>query len=381
MTIPQNRYPAGSTQYIFFATYGGLGQSITLTGLAVTDIEIYKNGSVTQRASDNGYALLDTDGIDFDGITGIHGFSLDLNDNSDASFYAVGSKYVVIVSTVTVDGQTDSFIADRFEIIAAEHTAGYPVVTIKDGTGTGEIDTSSGGVLVSSIAAGAITAAAIATDAIDADAIADNAINAGAIATGALTAAKFAAGAIDAAALAADAGTEIATAVWASAARTLTALDEDSTTIDLDATIQAANDARFDSLDSAVGAVQTTANAIDAKTTNLPSDPADHSVIIDATNAILAAVAALNNISVADVNAQMVDVLATDTYAEPGAGAPGATISLAAKLGYLYAALRNKSEVTSSLHTVYADDGATPIFKRGVADAAGTFTSDELIAP
>ena len=59
------------------------------------------------------------------------------------------------------------------------------------------------------------------------------AITAASIATGAITNAKFAAGAIDAAAvatgaidadaLAADAGTEIGTAVWATAARTLTA--------------------------------------------------------------------------------------------------------------------------------------------------------------
>lgn len=75
---------------------------------------------------------------------------------------------------------------------------------------------------VSSISNNAITAASIATGAIDADAIADNAIDAGAIATGAITAAKFASGAIDAAALAADAGSEIATAVWASATRTVT---------------------------------------------------------------------------------------------------------------------------------------------------------------
>jgi hypothetical protein len=33
------------------------------------------------------------------------------------------------------------------------HTSGYPVVTVKDGTGTGEIDTTSGGVLVSALAA------------------------------------------------------------------------------------------------------------------------------------------------------------------------------------------------------------------------------------
>lgn len=45
----------------------------------------------------------------------------------------------------------------------------------------------------------------------------------GGVGTGGITAASFGAGAIDAASLAADAGTEIATAVWASAARTLTA--------------------------------------------------------------------------------------------------------------------------------------------------------------
>ena len=84
------------------------------------------------------------------------------------------------------------------------------------------------GVVVNSIAAGAITAAAVATGAIDADAIADGAIDAGAIATGALTAAKFAAGAIDAAAVAADAGTEIGTAVWATATRTLTSSSDPS---------------------------------------------------------------------------------------------------------------------------------------------------------
>lgn len=93
--------------------------------------------------------------------------------------------------------------------IATPDTAGYPKVTIKDGTGTGELDTASGkvsvatgGITAGSFAAGAIDAAAIATGAIDADAIADSAIDAGAIATGAITAAKFAAGAIDAAAIA-----------------------------------------------------------------------------------------------------------------------------------------------------------------------------------
>ena len=78
---------SGDVLPIPFDTYdGGTGASSTMTGLAVTDIEIYKDGGTTQRASDNGYTLLDTDGIDFDGTTGIHGFSIDLSDNSAAGF-------------------------------------------------------------------------------------------------------------------------------------------------------------------------------------------------------------------------------------------------------------------------------------------------------
>jgi hypothetical protein len=136
--------PASSVLYIPFATYNSAGASVTITGLAVTDIEIYKNGSITQRASDAGYTLLDTDGIDFDGLTGIHGFSVSLADNTDAGFYAVGSQYWVVVSAITVDSQTVNFIAATFRICAAEDTAGYPVVTVKDGTGVGELNTSGG---------------------------------------------------------------------------------------------------------------------------------------------------------------------------------------------------------------------------------------------
>src|SRR5687768_13078980 len=106
MTIHLGYVATGATIYIPFHTFNSSGASVTISGLAVTDIEIYKNGSVTQRSSDAGYTLLDTDGIDFDGLTGIHGFSIDLNDNTDAGFYAAGSFYWVVVSAVTVDSQT-----------------------------------------------------------------------------------------------------------------------------------------------------------------------------------------------------------------------------------------------------------------------------------
>jgi hypothetical protein len=110
----------GSTIYIPFDSFAGAtGASITITGLAVGDILIYKNGGTTQRASTTGFTLLDTDGIDFDGITGIHGFSIDLSSNATADFYTAGASYFIVISTITVDSQTVSFVAAHFRI-------GYP---------------------------------------------------------------------------------------------------------------------------------------------------------------------------------------------------------------------------------------------------------------
>jgi hypothetical protein len=255
MTLFLGAVPASTTIYIPFATYdGATGASETCSGLAVTDIEIYKNGSVTQRSSDAGYTLLDTDGIDFDSLTGINGFSIDLSDNTDSGFYAVGSWYWVVVSSITADSQTVNFIAAVFRIVAAENTAGYVVTTIKDGTGTGELDTSSGGVLVASIANNAITAASIASDAITSAKIADGAIDAGAlasdtitaakIASSAITSAKFAAGAIDAAAIA-DNAIDRATFAADTGLQTIrsnTAQAGAAGTITLDASASATND-------------------------------------------------------------------------------------------------------------------------------------------
>lgn len=102
-------FNSGDTIYFFFDSYDSNGASVTISGLAVTDIEVYKNGSVTQRSSDNGYALLDTDGIDFDGATGLHGFSIDTSDNSDSGFWSDGAQYLVHVNAVTIDSQTVRF--------------------------------------------------------------------------------------------------------------------------------------------------------------------------------------------------------------------------------------------------------------------------------
>jgi hypothetical protein len=126
----------GTTLYVPFATYDSNDPtaSVTMTGLAVTDIEIYKDGGTTQRGSDNGYALLDTDGTDFDGITGIHGFSVNLADNSTAGFYASGSQYWIVVSSVTVDAGVINFIAGTFRIGIPDAVLNTTIATLASQT-------------------------------------------------------------------------------------------------------------------------------------------------------------------------------------------------------------------------------------------------------
>jgi len=228
--------PASSVLPIFFTSHdAATGANEAASNLAVGDVLIYKGTSMTQRSSTAGITLLDTDGLDLDSLTGVNGVSIDLSDNTDAGFYAVGSFYNVVLGPITIDTQTVYVHLATFRIVAAEAITGKPKVDVDGWLGTAaatptvagvpEVDiTHIGGtavtaaagipeVKVASIANGAVTAAAIATDAIDDDAIATGAIASTAFAAGAITASAIAADAIGASELAADAVTEIAAAI------------------------------------------------------------------------------------------------------------------------------------------------------------------------
>ncbi len=90
--------------------------SIAIADLVLADIRVYKDGSITQRTSTAGFALLDTDGIDFDAIVGIGGVSIDINDNTDSGFYAPGSDYWIVITPVSVDAGGINFIPGIFSI-------------------------------------------------------------------------------------------------------------------------------------------------------------------------------------------------------------------------------------------------------------------------
>jgi len=96
-------------------------------------------------------------------------------------------------------------------------------------------------------------------------------------------------------------------------------------------------------------------------------------------DSILAAVSALNDLDAAAVNAEIVDALATDTYAEPGQGTPAATASLAEKINYLYKNWRNVKIQTPTTFSLFNDDGVTVDQKAAVSDDGTTATKNEIV--
>lgn len=201
----------------------------------------------------------------------------------------------------------------------------------------------SGQVTVGAIANNAITAAAIATDAIDADAIADNAINAAAIASDALTAAKFAA----------DVTTELQSglATAASIATLQTSVDDLPTNAELATSQAAADDATL----AAIAAL----NNLSAAQVNAEVDTAlaDVGLTTTITGRIDAAVSTRSTVTTAQVNSEVDTALADyDAPTKAELDSAVATLATAANLatvaGYL------DTEIAAILAAVDTEIGA-----------------------
>lgn len=229
-------------------------------------------------------------------------------------------------------------------------------------------------------------------------ALAANAIAAANIASSAFTAAKFATDAIDSNAVAANAATEIGTAVWATAARTLTANTNfnDLNAAGVRAAVGLAS-ANLDTqlaaiagfIDTEVASILTATSAasiraalglasanLDTQLDALPTNAELATALGTADDAVLAAIAALQNISAATVKAQVVAALATDTYAE--IAVPAATASLADKIRWLCTLARNEIRQTATAQTVRNDANSGDLGTSTVSDDGTTFTRGEF---
>lgn len=80
----------------------------------------------------------------------------------------------------------------------------------------------------------------------------------------------------------------------------------------------------------------------------------------------------------AEVNVEAKDVLFTDTDAEPGQELPASTNTLATKIGYLFKAWRNRSNMTNTKYQLFNDDATTVDQQATVSDDATTAEKGEI---
>jgi len=99
-------------------------------------------------------------------------------------------------------------------------------------------------------------------------------------------------------------------------------------------------------------------------------------LLVDTDTTIPGLIAALENLSAAEANAEVVDALSVDTIADLSNGAPPATPTLEQAIMYLYSALRNKIDVDSGFKEYYNNAG-TLIWKKALSDDTSNYVEAE----
>ncbi len=335
------RIPSGVTdQYIYFVAVDATDLKTRETGLS--SFTVYRsrnNGTATVMTTPTVAELSAAN------MPGVYSLLLDEDMTIDS-----GDDSQEMCFHITATGMAP--VTKTIELYRSKITAGN-TLTVSGGNANSAVQTiAANAITATAIASNAITAAKIATDAITAAKIAANAITSAKIATDAIGAAQIAANAIGASELATDAVNEIVDQVWnelQSEHVTAGSFGEIATEI---------ADILVDTAEiGAAGAGLTEAGGTGDQLSAVP----------------------WNSAWAAQVNAEVVDAINVDTYAEPGQGAPAATASLVTKINYLYKSWRNKKEQTSSTFSLYDDAGTTVDQKSTVSDNGTTATRGEIV--
>jgi len=288
----------------------------------------------------------------------------------DTATFAAGTTIPRVTLADTTTTNTDMRGTDGANTVAPTNLSALQVRT-ELATELARIDaaittrsTYAGGAVASVTGAvGSVTAAVtlptIPTDWITANGIATDAINAAAIAAGAIDTATFAA------------GTTIPR---------VTLVDTTTTNTDMRGT------------DGANTVAPTNLSALQVRTelatelARIDASVSSRSTYAGGAVASVTAAVALDAASVtavqsglatpADINAQMLDVLSVDTFAELSSP-PAATSSLKDKLTWMFMWFRNKSTETATERKLFADDTTTVISTEAVSDNGTTFTKNE----
>ena len=166
---------------------------------------------------------------------------------------------------------------------------------------------------------------------------------------------------------------------WANVGSPTTAQNLSATNIDVDQVVASVSGA----VGSVTGLTAATVHSdLDDIQARLPAvlvgGRMDSSVGAMAANVMTAA--ASNADFLAEINAEVADVLKTDTTTEPSQGAPTATPTMQEILTYLYVAVRNRLDVDSvSGFKEFHNDAGTVIFKKAMTDAGGIYSEAEAV--
>jgi hypothetical protein len=295
-----------ATVTCMFTTHSSAGAPLApSSAFEAADVIIYKNGNAAQKTTTNGVTMTSP----FDSITGLHCVVIDTsNDTGDGGFWVAGAVYTLVLSAdETVDGVAVAKVIGQFGIELAE--------VLRPTTAGRQLDVSAGGEAGIDWAniGSPTTAVNLSATNIDVDQVVASVSGAvgsvtgavgsvtgavGSVAAGGLTAASFAANAITAAKLDPDVTTELQaglataaalavvdgivddilldTAEIGAAGAGLTNINLPNQTMDIIGNITGNLSG---SVGSVTGLTAADVGAIKLKTDNLPSDPADASVI------------------------------------------------------------------------------------------------------
>jgi hypothetical protein len=319
------------------------------SAFAAADICIWKDGSATQKASAAGITVTSP----FDSIVGLHLVEIDTSNNTDTGFWTSGSVYTVrivtakTVATYSVSGlligefslEVQTADVRKFGGTAGAFGSGRPEVNVTHIGGDAQSATD----LKDFADAGYDPSTNKLTGAVELDSASRLAI------WNTLTTETFTADSFGDLLIISD-GTN---------GREVKVTGANHIAADV-------HDVQPDGLTASTDII-----AIKAKTTNLPTDPADQSLVEAAITAATSPLA-----TPAQVNAQVLDVLSVDTFGELSSP-PAATSSLKDKLGWLFMWARNRSTQSATQRKLYADDATTIVSTETVGDDGATFTKGE----
>jgi hypothetical protein len=394
-------YAEDATVYFQFTTSDSNGGAVApSTAFEAADLVIYKDNGVAQKTSTNGITMTSP----FDSVTGLHAVTIDTsNDTGDAGFWVTGADYMVVLSPdETVDSQTVvavvcSFsIENRFSIPAGiesdiqaievktsdTHSRLVVVETAIDSDQTSRTaaisDVKSELVIVS-------TAIATLDTAVDSDQVSRTAAISDVKSRLVVVEAAIDSDQTSRTSAISDVHSRLVVVETAidsdQVSRTAAISDVKSELVIISAavaTVDAAIDSDQVSRTAAISDVKSrlvvVESAIDSDQTSRTAAISDvHSRLVVVESSIdsdqTSRTAALSDIK------SEVSVITTDAHTEPS-GAPAANESPLDKLGFIFAALRNKVTVTSSAKTFFTDAGASQ-WSKGLADNGTTYTEDE----